>query len=421
MSLTNGNFNNNIDNEIMKRFELLLKVAEEFSSSLDLEKVIDRVLSRVKEVLECDASSILLYDREVDKLRFYAASGAGASVIKSLLLEKNVGFAGWVFTNSKPIISNGVESDERFYPGIDRITGIKTKTLICVPIEREGGILGVIEAINKYDGVFREDDLELLQAIARYAGIAIENAIIHRELENKNNELTGVNRDLEAFLDVITHELQTPLSSIKGYTDLMKKNIDSEKIEIEQHREYLQRIESNYNVMSRFIRNILAVISLKKDKLEKIEFNPRSVIQEIISVYHENFKAKGIQIKLGWFPSQIVYDNRIFYQIYDRLLRNYAELLKTSDAREKIILNIGSKEKEDSYYKFFIFDSYDFPLLDEAAVELSLEAVKRRGVVNRDFLINTLFIKKAVELNGGEFGYVYSDEQGNKFWFTVPH
>jgi len=355
MSLSNGNFNNDIDNEIMKRFELLLKVAEEFSSSLDLEKVIDRVLSRVKEVLECDASSILLYDKEVDKLRFYAASGAGASVIKSLLLEKNVGFAGWVFTNSKPIISNDVESDERFYPGIDRITGIKTRTLICVPIEREEGILGVIEAINKYDGVFREEDLELLQAIARYAGIAIENAIIHGEIENKNNELSGINRELEAFLDVITHELQTPLSSIKGYTDLMKKNIESEKIEIDQHREYLQRIESNYNVMSRFIRNILAVISLKKDRLEKIEFNPRSVIQEIISVYHENFEAKGIQIKLGWFPSQIVYDNRIFYQIYDRLLRNYAELLRTSGAREKIILNIGSKEKEDSYYKFFIF------------------------------------------------------------------
>lgn len=414
-------YNKDFNNNVTKSFELLLQVAEEFSLSLDLEKVIYKILSRVKEVLGCDASSVLLYDSEVDKLRFYAASGAGENVIKSLPLEKNLGFAGWVFTNSKSILSNNVESDERFYPGIDKMTGIKTRTLICVPIEREDRTLGVIEAINKYDGVFKKEDIELLQAIARYAGIAIENAIIHREIEEKNKELSSINKELEAFLEVVTHELQTPLSSIKGYADLMKKELDSKGIQSNHSREYLQRIESNYDVMSRFIKNILAVVSLKKDRIEKIEFNPRSIIQEILLLYKNDFSSRGIKVRLGWFPEQILFDNRLFYQIYTRLLQNYAELVLPGKAEDKVILNIGSNNKKSNCYKFFISDSLTFPLFDGAVIELSPETVKRKGVVNRDFIINTLFIKKAVELTGGEFGYVFDNEQGNKFWFTVPH
>ncbi|MCK5570208.1 MAG: hypothetical protein KAJ15_10850, partial [Spirochaetes bacterium] len=65
---------------------MLSQIGQDFSSSLDLENVIDKIMSRVKEVLQCEASSVILFDEARDSLVFYAASGAGAKEVEGLTI-----------------------------------------------------------------------------------------------------------------------------------------------------------------------------------------------------------------------------------------------------------------------------------------------------------------------------------------------
>jgi GAF domain-containing protein len=98
----------------LKDLNLLNEIGKEFSSSLDLDSVIDTIMSRVKDVLECEASSVILYDEIKDSLVFYAASGAGAAALKGLSIPADSGVAGWVFTNRTPLMVGDTTADERF-------------------------------------------------------------------------------------------------------------------------------------------------------------------------------------------------------------------------------------------------------------------------------------------------------------------
>ena len=204
---------------------LLNQIGRDFSSSLDFGSVIDMIMSRVKDVLKCEASSVILYDETKDSLVFYAASGAGAREVEGLTIPRGKGFAGWVFDNQEAVIVDDSTSDPRFYSGIDEITLMKTGSLICVPVGNKDKKLGVIEGINKFEGSFTARDLDLLTAISQLAGISIDNSMIHRNLEQKNRDLDKLNKEMDDFVNIVSHDLQTPLASIEGYVGLIKNEM----------------------------------------------------------------------------------------------------------------------------------------------------------------------------------------------------
>ena len=83
---------------------LLNQIGQDFTSQLDFDNVIDTIMFRVKNVLHCEASSVILYDQVRDALVFYAASGAGAREIEGLTIPRGRGFAGWVFERDEPVV-----------------------------------------------------------------------------------------------------------------------------------------------------------------------------------------------------------------------------------------------------------------------------------------------------------------------------
>ena len=85
--------------------------------------------------------------------------------------------AGWVIQNEQAVIVNDVQSDPRFYPGADARTGLVTRALIGAPVKVRGKVIGVLEVVNKRGGAsFDEADLQLAQAVADHAALAIESA-----------------------------------------------------------------------------------------------------------------------------------------------------------------------------------------------------------------------------------------------------
>jgi len=400
----------------IRELALLNQIGQEFSASLDLDSVIDTIMSRVKNVLECEASSVILYDKMKDSLVFYAASGAGSKSVKGLSIPMGRGIAGWVFTNRKAVVVDEAENDERFYPGIDKITGIKTKSLVCIPVEKNRRMIGVIEALNKMNDTFSEKDLDMLTAISQLAGISIENSIIHKNLEQKNTQLVQMNKELEEFVHIVSHDLQTPLASIEGYVGLIRSEMGRFLRENPDFSNYIERISENSQSMLQFIRRLLNYIKIKDNQISIDEFNPAGVVEEILVLLEKEIHEKNARIL---FPSNfknIHYDRYIFHHILLNLLQNS---LKYTAKGKQPVIEIGFHEEQNEIH-FFIRDNGPGLSKEEQVRIFNLYEGRGKRELTDGFGIGLAFVKKAVELCGGTVWVENPQGRGTTFYFSVP-
>ena len=119
------------------------------------------------DILKCDRISLFIYDKISDKLILVTAEGLNRAQIK---LDKTKGIVGNCFTDCKVVRIEDAYLDERFNKEIDRQTNYRTKSILCYPlVDKEGECFGVIEAINKFNSIFTDDDQELLKILSQEA------------------------------------------------------------------------------------------------------------------------------------------------------------------------------------------------------------------------------------------------------------
>lgn len=158
------------------------------NSSLDLDKVLELIMSTSRQALGAETCSLLLVDESEGAgkgdLVFEVAQGpVQVKLQPGLRLKSGQGVAGWVSKSGKPLLIEDAYADGRFNPDVDRQTGYTTKSILCVPLAVKGRIIGVAQLINKFDGeAFDASDLEMFTLIGAQAAVAIDNARMHREM-----------------------------------------------------------------------------------------------------------------------------------------------------------------------------------------------------------------------------------------------
>ena len=113
---------------------------------------------------------------------FEVAIGDKGDKVKEIRLKKGEGIAGWVAEKGEAIIIHDVQSDQRFFKTADKRSTFITRDMVCVPVKTKDKVIGVLEAINRKNGIFDEEDKEALTALANQVAIAIENANLYQEL-----------------------------------------------------------------------------------------------------------------------------------------------------------------------------------------------------------------------------------------------
>ena len=153
-------------------------IAKALTSTLQLDQVLKTIMEKVNDLMSPDTWSLLLMDQETNELYFQVATGIAAEKLKDVRVRVGEGIAGWVAKTGEAAIVPDVNADPRFSGQVDKVTNMMTHSVICVPIRTKDRVLGVIEIIN-YVGKrdFGAEDQGLLQAMADYAAIALENAI----------------------------------------------------------------------------------------------------------------------------------------------------------------------------------------------------------------------------------------------------
>lgn len=167
----------------------LLEVSRVISSTLDIDNILDKIITLSSKLLNTEASSLLLIDEPKNRLMFKKATGSKAEELNQFTLKLGEGIAGWVAQTGEALIVNDVTKDIRFRKAISETIDFPTKSILCVPIFIRDRIIGVIEVINKKTGDFDNQDLQLLSALSSQASISIENARKHSALGKEFNGL----------------------------------------------------------------------------------------------------------------------------------------------------------------------------------------------------------------------------------------
>jgi len=153
------------------------ELGKALTSSLQLDQVLRTIMEKIDEFLRPDTWSLLLVDEIKQELYFELAVGKGAQALKDVRIKMGQGIAGWVAQHDEAVIVPDVSKDTRFFSKIDEKTKMETRSIVAVPVRYREHCLGVIELINSVgqEG-FQERDLALLEALADFAAIALENA-----------------------------------------------------------------------------------------------------------------------------------------------------------------------------------------------------------------------------------------------------
>jgi Nif-specific regulatory protein len=190
--------------ESAARLRLLYDCCCAFAARLDLDELVPLVLTKCRDALQAEAAAVLLLDEEHDELDFSYLGDQAPDVaerLRTLRMPASRGIAGAVLRDRTPVRVDDARTDSRFYPDVDRATGLETCGLLCVPLLGTDAALGVLQVVNRRDGArFTDDDLEFLEGLAAGVAVAIANARVLTQVK-------GEERRLRAQVGVLRRDL----------------------------------------------------------------------------------------------------------------------------------------------------------------------------------------------------------------------
>lgn len=161
----------------------LVEINGIINSTLNINRLLSIIMEMIKDIMDTETSTLLLFDEDKNELVFKVALGeAGDELKEKYRVKLGQGIAGWVALNRKNLQVNDVYNDPRFDPMYDKNTGFITRSILCAPLLFKGKLLGVIQAINPVnkDG-FDDNDLNLFRVFSNQAALAVQNAIFFQK------------------------------------------------------------------------------------------------------------------------------------------------------------------------------------------------------------------------------------------------
>ena len=162
----------------------LFSLAGSLNSTLDRDFLLQKIGLAAERLLDSEASAIMLVTDDKKSLFFRVASGEKAKALRTMTLPIGKGIGGTVAQTRKPEIVNDAKKDPRFAGQFDKASGFITKSLLCVPMVFRGELVGVVEVLNKREGGYGPEHVELLNSLANLASVAITNTKIIQEQKN---------------------------------------------------------------------------------------------------------------------------------------------------------------------------------------------------------------------------------------------
>jgi len=160
----------------------IIEITSLLNSTLNLDELLQLIMSSAAELLGAETSSLLLLDEEAGDLIIHVATGEPGEPVEKQRDPAGQGIVGWVVERGEVAVVEDPKDDPRFYAGMDQASGFETRNILALPLKVRDRTVGVVEVINKRGGGFSDTDQALAGALANQAAIAIDNAQLYAKL-----------------------------------------------------------------------------------------------------------------------------------------------------------------------------------------------------------------------------------------------
>jgi len=297
------------------------------NSSLNLANVLKLIMKNANGVTNSEASTLMLLEEMTQDLVFSVPTGPKADKLMDIRIKRGQGVAGWVAENETPVIIPDVAQDERFYAGIDEISGFQTLSILCVPLKARTKLIGVLEAINKADGTsFTEEDALMLTIFGSQAAMAIENARLYSELQDQYEEQKKLHKKIiesDKFLALgqmssgVAHDFNNILGAIIGYTEMAAFDI----VDGDPVKKNLDQVLTAASRARELVNQILAYA--RRQELERKPLDLKKLVEETLQLLRASFPATlDIRLEISQKPCSIIGDGTKIQQVIMNLCTN---------------------------------------------------------------------------------------------------
>ena len=282
--------------ERARKHAVLLDIIKAISAETDFDGLLQLIMQETTRVMEAERSTLFILDRKRGELWSKVAQGLERQLIR---LKLGAGITGSVASTGEPLNIPEAYEDPRFNPEVDRQTGYRTRTILCMPVlHKDGKVVGVLQVLNKKGGAFNRDDEELLEILCSQAAIALENAQLYENLRRAYRELQELDRLKTDFLANISHELRTPLAPIIGYIEMLLAEYAGPLTA--KQRSGLDVISQSVQRLRDLIEQLLAFVQMDRGELQlsrrRIPIGP--LLEGQVETFRAKAEAKGIALTL---------------------------------------------------------------------------------------------------------------------------
>jgi signal transduction histidine kinase len=306
------------------------------------------------------------------------------------------------------------DADYRFKEGAN-VGG--TRTMLGVPLLREGNPIGVIVLSRKAVRLFTDKQIELVMTFADQAVIAIENVRLFDEIQDKSRQLEEASKHKSQFLANMSHELRTPLNAILGYTELMADGAYGEPSE--KMAAVLKRLESNGRHLLGLINDVLDLSKIEAGQLalDLADYTVADIAHAVRSTLEPLATDKKLAFKLELAPELPPGrgDGRRLTQVLINLVGN---AIKFTDAGE---VAIQAKANNGSFHVSVRDTGPGISAADQSKLfqefqQADNSITRKKGGTGLGLAIS----KRIIEMHGGRIWIDSTIGQGSTFSFTVP-
>jgi GAF domain-containing protein len=409
--------------ESVEEMKALGEVGQAVSSSLDLETVLETIVSRAVDLSGTDCGVIYEFDEATQEFNLRASHRMEPEAVEGLRaarIKLGEGVTGQAAMTRQPMqIPDTFELRERAVSRVRPLLHrLGYRSLLTVPILREQQIMGGLTVWRRQVGEFEPEVVNLLQTFATQSALAIQNARLFREIEDKGRQIEAANRHKSEFLANMSHELRTPLNAIIGFSEVLQEKLFGELNE--KQAEYTDDILTSGRHLLSLINEILDLSKVEAGRmeLELATFDLPLAIDNARTFVRERATKHGITLDVDVDErlADYVGDERKIKQILLNLLSN---AVKFTPEGGRIGINAkqtnGAVEISVSDTGVGIAPEDQARIFEEFRQVGSDYAHKVEGTG-----LGLTLAKKFVELHGGKIWLTSEVGKGSTFSFTLP-
>jgi len=395
------------------------EVSQAVNSTLDLQNVLTTIVTKAVQLSGADSGAIYVFDDLKQEFLLRATHGMDQAMIAELLKQRiglDTSFIPIAIRQEEPIHIPDIR-EEPPHPINAIILRAGYRAQLAAPLTQRGQIVGLLVVRRRDPGRFPKGTVDLIKTFAAQSGLAMQNARLFSEIDEKSHQLEAESKHKSQFLANMSHELRTPLNAIIGYTELILDNIYGEAPE--RMRQVIERVQTNGRHLLGLINDVLDLTKIEAGQLtlSLADYSLKEVVDGVIIALEPLAVEKRLAFK-AYLPARLPTGHGDERRISQVLLNLVGNAIKFTDKGE---VAIKASAANGSFTVAVCDSGPGISQSDQARIfgefqQADNSSTRRKGGTGLGLSI----AKRIIEMHNGRIWVESNLGKGSTFFFSLP-